>query len=48
MRKFSNGAEVFNGRYGEYIKYNGKNYRMPKGKNSKTLTEEDVNEVIGG
>jgi DNA topoisomerase I len=47
LREFASGAQVLTGRYGEYIKYNGKNYRIPKGKDSKTLTEEDVNKIIG-
>ena len=47
LREFASGAQVLIGRYGEYIKYNGKNYRIPKGKDSKTLTEEDVNKIIG-
>ena len=46
LREFASGAQVLTGRYGEYIKYNGKNYRIPKGKDSKTLTEEDVNKII--
>lgn len=46
LREFASGAQVLIGRYGEYIKYNGKNYRIPKGKDSKTLTDEDINKII--
>lgn len=46
LRTFASGAEILVGRYGEYIKYNGKNYRMPKGIDSKTITEEDVENII--
>ncbi len=47
LKEFTNGAQVLNGRYGEYIKYNNKNYRIPKGKDSKTLTDEDINKIVG-
>ena len=47
LREFSSGAQILNGRYGEYIKYNGKNYKMPKGTTSKTITEEEVNKITG-
>jgi topoisomerase IA-like protein len=42
LKEFSFGAQVLVGRYGEYIKYNGKNYRMPKGKDHTNLTEEEA------
>ena len=46
LRKFSSGAEILNGKFGEYIKYNGKNYKMPKGWTAQDITEEEVNKVI--
>ncbi|MBQ9313149.1 MAG: type I DNA topoisomerase [Bacteroidales bacterium] len=46
LREFSNGATILNGRYGEYIKYNGKNYRIPKGKDYQSITEEEVKQII--
>lgn len=46
LREFSNGATILNGRYGEYIKYNGKNYRIPKGKDYQSITEEEVEQII--
>ncbi|MBR1769328.1 MAG: type I DNA topoisomerase [Bacteroidales bacterium] len=46
LKVFSNGAELLKGRYGEYIKYNGKNFRLPKGLSQENLTEEDVNKII--
>jgi DNA topoisomerase-1 len=42
LKEFSFGAQVLVGRYGEYIKYNGKNYRMPKGKDHTNITEEEA------
>ena len=38
--------EVLNGRYGPYIKFGKKNYRIPKGTEPKTLTYEEVKEII--
>ncbi|MDO5760241.1 MAG: topoisomerase C-terminal repeat-containing protein, partial [Bacteroidota bacterium] len=46
LRDFSSGAQVLKGRFGAYIKYNGKNYRLPKGKDYKDITEEEVNNII--
>ncbi|MBR1774765.1 MAG: type I DNA topoisomerase [Bacteroidales bacterium] len=46
LRVFSSGAQILEGRYGEYIKFNGKNYRLPKGKTSSNITEEEVNKII--
>lgn len=46
LKTFSSGAEVLHGRFGEYIKYNGKNYRIPKGKTYDTLTEDEVKKII--
>jgi DNA topoisomerase-1 len=40
--------EVLNGRYGPYISYNGKNYRMPKALHAKAaeLTYEQCLEIV--
>ena len=46
LKEFSNGVQVFKGRYGEYLKYNNTNYKLPKGKNHENLTEQDVAEII--
>lgn len=46
IKEFVSGAQIFEGRYGEYIKFNGRNYKMPKGSNAKTITEEEVDRII--
>lgn len=46
LKTFSSGAEILKGRFGEYIKYNGKNFRIPKGTTYTDLTEEEVNKII--
>lgn len=38
--------QVLNGRYGAYIKFNGENYKLPKGTDPQTLTEEQCKEII--
>lgn len=38
--------EVLDGIYGPYIKHNGKNYKIPKGKNIDELVLEDCKEII--
>ena len=38
--------QVLNGRYGPYIKYSGKNYKIPRGKKPESLTEEDCKKII--
>lgn len=40
------GIQVINGKYGPYIKQDGKNYRIPKGTDAASLTEEDCKEII--
>jgi DNA topoisomerase-1 len=40
------GLQVLNGRYGPYISFNKKNYKIPKGKKPDELTLEDCNEII--
>ena len=37
---------VLNGRYGPYIKAAGKNYRIPKGTDPASLTEEACRQII--
>ena len=41
-----NGIQVINGNYGPYIKHDGNNYRIPKGTDASTLTEEACKEII--
>ena len=38
--------QVINGRYGPYIKHAGENYRIPKGTDASTLTEQACNDII--
>ena len=38
--------QVINGNYGPYIKYDGGNYKIPAGKDAKSLTEQDCREII--
>ena len=38
--------QVINGSYGPYIKHAGKNYRIPKGADAQSLTEEQCKEII--
>ncbi len=40
------GLLVLNGRYGPYISFNKKNFRIPKGKDPKELSLEDCREII--
>lgn len=40
------GIQVINGRYGPYLKQDGKNYKIPKGTDAQTLTEEACKEII--
>ena len=40
------GIQVLNGRYGPYIKFDGKNFRLSRGINPATLTEEKCREII--
>ena len=40
------GIQIIDGRYGPYIKANGSNYRIPKGKDASKLTEEDCKAII--
>ena len=38
--------QVLNGRYGAYISANKENYKIPRGKDPKTLTLEDCKQII--
>jgi len=40
------GIEVLNGRWGPYIKYKKKNYKIPKDVEAKDLTLEECQELI--
>ena len=40
------GISVLNGRFGPYIKHAGANYRIPKGTDPESLTEEQCKEII--
>ena len=44
----ASGISVINGRYGPYLKQDGKNYRIPKGVSAESLTEEQCKEIISG
>ena len=50
LKQFAEDAkmEVLNGRYGPYIAYDGKNYRLPKAKHAKAadLTYEECMEIV--
>ena len=48
IHSFDDGIEVMNGRYGPYISYNGKNYRLPKAlaENLDVITPQQCREVI--
>ena len=38
--------ELRNGRYGPYIAYKGKNYRIPKGSKPEELTLEECRRIV--
>ncbi len=40
------GIQVLAGSYGPYIKFDGNNYRIPKGTDAGSLTEEDCKKII--
>lgn len=40
--------QVLNGRYGPYIKHAGGNYKIPKGTDAATLTEDACKEIVEG
>ena len=48
IKEFSaSDISVINGRYGPYIKQAGSNYKIPKGTDAESLTEEDCLKIIG-
>ncbi|MCR4824397.1 MAG: type I DNA topoisomerase [Bacteroidales bacterium] len=40
------GISVLNGRYGPYIKYDGRNYRIPRSKDAASISEEECRQII--
>lgn len=42
----ASGIQVIDGNYGPYIKYNGGNYRIPKGTDASALTEDACKELV--
>ncbi len=50
LKSFADGPEmvVKNGRYGAYIAYKGKNYRIPKGTDPAALTLEACQKIVAG
>ena len=46
LAEFADGIQLINGRYGPYLKQNGVNYRIPKGKDAAALTEADCRAII--
>jgi len=42
----ASGISVLNGRYGPYIKFDGRNFRIPRGTEAAALTEEDCRRII--
>ena len=40
------GISVLNGRYGPYIKFDGRNFRIPRGTDAAALSEEDCRRII--
>jgi len=46
LHEFPGDIKVINGAYGPYIKCDGKNYKLPKGTDASTLTEEACKTII--
>ena len=46
IKTFANGAELLNGIYGAYIKYNGNNYKIPKTMTAESIDEKALEEII--
>ena len=42
------GISVLNGRYGPYIKFDGRNFRIPRGTDAAALSEEACRKIIAG
>jgi DNA topoisomerase-1 len=46
IRRFSDDVQILNGRWGPYIKYHGKNVKIPKDVNAESLTLEDCERLF--
>ena len=47
LREFpDSGISIINGRYGPYLKHDGKNYKLPRNSDAATLTEEDCRKIV--
>ena len=47
LREFTEaGISVLEGRYGPYIKYDGRNFRIPRGKDAAALTLDECRQII--
>ena len=46
LKEFASGISILNGPYGPYIKFNGANYHIPKGKDAEKMSEEDCRALI--
>ena len=44
--KFTDKKVIKNGRYGAYIAYKGKNYRLPHNRKAETITYEECLKVV--
>ena len=42
------GISLLNGKYGPYLKYDGRNYKIPQGKDASQLTEEECRAIVSG
>ncbi len=42
----ASGISVMNGRYGPYLKYDGQNYKLPKGTDAQAITEEECKKIV--
>ena len=49
IKTFAEDADMLvkNGRYGPYIAYRGKNYRIPRGTKPEALTLDDCLKIVG-
>lgn len=47
LKEFADsGIAIINGRYGPYIKFDGNNFRIPKGTDAASLSEEDCKNIV--
>lgn len=47
LREFpDSGISIINGRYGPYLKHDGKNYKLPRNSDAATLSEEDCRKIV--